>query len=162
MRDRGSGKVVELRPAALDEPESLPVRLDPDPSPETVAANRELFGRQKRLCTSALIAANTLGGAIVFALAVSVVPGPRLASQPAVDRLNLITFAILGPIGLIAGTVLSIRLARRRSRWLLEGRTPTPAERTGTLRYALDQAGIEAGLWGTAAVIFSVINSRYS
>src|SRR5205807_8169143 len=80
----------------------------------------------------------------------------------AVDRTNLITFAILGPVGLVAGYFLSLRLGRNRTRWLREGRAPTPSERAAKLRFAFDQAGIQAGLWATAAVVFSVMNSRYS
>jgi adenylate cyclase len=160
MRQRGSGDVVQLRPVAQREADAAAVALEPTES--TLAADQHLFRSQARICTLALIAANTLGGLVVFGLSVFVVPGPQLHDQAAVDRTNLIAFATLGPVGLLLGFWLSLRLARKRAGWLCEGRAPTAAERTGSLRYAIDQARIEAGLWAVAAVVFSVLNARYS
>src|SRR4051812_13834328 len=131
--------------------------LEPPREPGPVLARR-----LRERATVALLAANAAGAVLTAVLGTWVVPFPDEGTTPGNVRLNVIAFAVLLVIGLFAGTYLSVRLARDAQRWLIEDRRPTPGELDATLRFPIRQTGVEALLWMSAAVIFTVLNCFYS
>ncbi len=111
----------------------------------------------------AVISANLLGAAIVYAIGVWVLPAETGASVDENEQriVNLIAvaifFAVTTPIAMTAGR----RRLRRASDWLLEDRMPTPAERRAALRAPLRIVGLTAGIWLLAAVVFGILNATY-
>jgi adenylate cyclase len=98
----------------------------------------------------------------VFLLGVYVVPSPHVDNLAELNRLNVILFAVVLVLMLVVGTWLSVRMARRSSAWLLEGRDPTPDELARTINYPKRQALMEGGLWLIGLVPFTVLNASYS
>src|SRR4051794_14429882 len=131
-------------------------------TPEGLAETRRIFKSVARRCAVSLTAANLVGGILVYLLSVYVIPSPHVDDVAALNRLNLIVVGPMLVAGLVLGTALSLRMARRSSGWLLEGRDPTPAELDGSLNFPKRQALMEAGLWGCAVVVFSVLNGAHS
>ena len=137
-------------------------RADTDDAPEDLRATRETYRAVSRRCVQSLTLANLVGGTLVFALGVFVVPSPHVDNLAELNRLNAILFAVVLTFMLVLGTWLSVRMARRSSAWLLEGRDPTPDELAETINYPKRQALMEAGLWLIALVPFTVLNASYS
>src|SRR4051794_11038613 len=131
--------------------------LEPPREPGPVLARR-----LRERATVALLAANAAGAVLTAVLGTWVVPFPDEGTTPGNVRLNVIAFAVVLVVGLIAGMYLSVRVARDAQRWLIEDRRPTPDELDATLRFPIRQTGIEALLWMSAAVIFTVLNLFYS
>jgi adenylate cyclase len=120
-----------------------------DQSPQRLRARLQL------LMTTFSIGTNLIGAAVVFVLAVFVLPGPSL-----VDRLHLLD-AILIPayfvVAMVIGCVWSIRLTKRVTRWIDLGRPATRQEQIATLQLPLRLTLIEVLLWMGAAVFFTVM-----
>src|SRR5688572_2180539 len=97
-----------------------------------------------------LVMANVLGAAIVFSLAVWVlppVPGVDESEQRIVNLIALGAFFVVAtPIAIAVGRG---RL-RRASGWLLEDREPTPDERRAALRMPRRIVAMHAFMWGLA------------
>src|SRR3954453_8135296 len=130
--------------------------------PEAREPGQALARRLRERATIALGGANAAGAGLTAVLGTRVVPFPNDGTTPGNVRVNVIAFAVLLVIGLFAGTYLSVRVARDAQRWLIEDRRPTPDELDATLRFPIRQTGVEALLWTTAAVIFTVLNCFYS
>jgi adenylate cyclase len=130
---------------------------------EPFASEREpgpvLAERIRRRATISLLGANLAGAVLTFVLATWVVPFPPEGATAASLRANVIGFAIVLLLGLVAGRSLSARVGREAQRWLMEDRQPTPEERRVTLLFPIRQTMLEALLWLAAALIFTVINS---
>jgi adenylate cyclase len=141
----GQPPVVIGAPVKAPPPERLP-------GPELAALIR-------RRATVALLGANLAGAVLTFVLGNWVVPYPAEGSSSANITANVIGFAVVLVVGLVAGRSLSSRAGRYSQRWLIEDRVPTPEERRRTLRFPLRQTMVEALLWLGAALIFVAINS---
>ncbi|GAB2644764.1 adenylate/guanylate cyclase domain-containing protein [Kribbella swartbergensis] len=116
---------------------------------------RVLRIRLRVLMMTFSIGSNLIGAAVVFALAVFVLPGP-----PLVDKLQLletITIPAYFLIAVVIGCVWSTRLTRRVTRWVDEERPATRKEQIATLRLPLRLTLIELFLWLLACVLFTVM-----
>src|SRR3954452_15100071 len=136
-----------------------PLEQGPPQAREPGAA---LASRLRSRATVALVGANAAGAVLTAVLGTWVVPFPDEGSTAGNVRVNVIAFVVLLVVGLFAGTYLSVRVPRDAQRWLIEDRRPTPDELDATLRFPIRQTGVEALLWTTAAVIFTVLNCFYS
>ncbi len=110
-----------------------------------------------------ILAANFVGGLVVFLFGNYVLPGPPgLHHTKRLLELNLIVFAVLSAVTF----PLVFTWSRRRSRlalgWAIAGRSPTDAERESTLRLPLRQQAIVARIWTTAAIVFFALNAPFS
>ncbi|MCW3010666.1 MAG: hypothetical protein JWO90_1070 [Solirubrobacterales bacterium] len=129
---------------------------DPDLPPAKVR-------RRARLLTVAVIVlANTVGAATVLCFALFALPKPDLGEDAEVLVVNLaVALGYLG-LALVVGVAWGLRRIERGrhgvSRWLLQGREPTPEERLHVLRAPLRLMVVEAVLWGSAVVLFVVLN----
>src|SRR5918999_776530 len=111
-------------------PISVPALLDDDRVTEDVRETRAIYRSVQRRCGGAIGAANFLGGVILF--------------------------AVVLPLGVTVGTLLSLRMSRVSAAWLLDGRDPIPAELEACLGYPKRQALLEAKLWAAAIVPFAL------
>src|SRR4051794_4720217 len=107
-----------------------------------------------------MIASNVVGAALVFVLLAWVLPVPNLGNH--VLRANVIAFVVFVAITLPVGTLWSLHRFAPVSRWLEEGRDPTPDEQRIALRAPLSQVTVHATLWAAAGVLFTALNARYS
>lgn len=119
--------------------------------------------RRAQVATIAVIVvANTVGAAVVLCFSLFALPKPELDEDTAVLVTNLsvalgyIAFALL--FGVVWGRRRLEGGRHGTSRWLLEDRAPTPEERRQVLRAPLRLMVVEAGLWGLAVVLFTVLN----
>jgi adenylate cyclase len=116
---------------------------------------RVLRFRLRVLMMTFSIGSNLIGAAVVFVLAVFVLPGP-----PLVDRLQVleaITIPAYFLLAVVIGCVWSTRMTRRVTRWVDEERPATREEQIATLRLPLRLTLIEVFLWLLACVIFTVM-----
>jgi adenylate cyclase len=115
----------------------------------------DLWRTTERRLTWASVAANTLGGLIVFLLLGFLVPlGPE-------DRdlwLNGIIAAIYLPGSLVIGNLWAGRLTGSTEDWLAEEREPTPEERALVVSQPFRFVAISAFFWTIAAVLFTIVN----
>jgi adenylate cyclase len=117
----------------------------------------QLWASTVRRLTWAAIAANGLGGILVFLLLEFLVP---LGAADEHDNLilNGIVAAVYLPLGLVVGSVWAKRRASGVRRWLAEDRPPTPQERALVLAQPYRFVAISGFFWALAAVVFSAIN----
>jgi adenylate cyclase len=116
---------------------------------------RVLRIRLRVLMMTFSIGSNLIGAAVVFALAVFVLPGPPLVAK--LQTLEAITIPAYFLIAVVIGCVWSTRLTRRVTRWVDEERPATRKEQIATLRLPLRLTLIEVFLWLLACVIFTVM-----
>src|SRR4051812_6583005 len=107
-----------------------------------------------------MIASNAVGAAIVFVLLAWVLPVPDV--RPGAIRDNAIAFVAYVLVTVPVGTVWSLHRFAPVSRWLEEGREPTPDEQRLALRAPLRQVTVHASLWAVAALLFTALNALYS
>jgi adenylate cyclase len=134
----------------------------PSPSLSAREPGCDLVKRIKRNATAALLLANLAGAIVTFVLGVWVVPVPKDLQSDSNLIANTVGFGVALVLGLIGGSVLSIRASRDAQRWLNEDRAPTPEEREASLRFPLRQTAVEAVLWLAVAVEFFAINLSVS
>ncbi|TDD18997.1 adenylate/guanylate cyclase domain-containing protein [Kribbella turkmenica] len=116
---------------------------------------RMLRFRLQVLMTTFSIGTNVIGAAIVFALAIFVLPGPPLVEElQLVERVAIPAYVVLA---VIVGCVWSTRLARRVTKWVDEDRPATRQEQIATLQLPLRLTLIEVFLWFLACVLFTVL-----
>ncbi len=111
----------------------------------------------------AIAAANAAGALEVFLFLSFVLPNP--SGTPHATRLliiNAATFVIAMPIGFTIAWGWSYRRWQAAVGWASLGREPTERERELTLRFPLSQQGINATLWGLAAVVFTAVNAPFT
>src|SRR3954451_21298873 len=117
----------------------------------------ELWGRTVRRLTLAAVAANALGGVLMFTLLEFLVPlGPAPDDRDLV--LNGIVAAIYLPLGLIIGNLWARRHGDPIRRWLSEDRPPTAEERSLVLSQPSRFVAISGFFWVLAAILFTAIN----
>jgi len=123
----------------------------------------DLARRTQLRISFALVIANVLGAAIVFAIGVWVLPNTTAPEDETEIRIvNLVALAIF----FAAVTPIAITLGRRRLRrvidWLIEDRDPTPEERRDALRAPRRIIRMHITIWLLAMVVFGVLNATYS
>jgi adenylate cyclase len=117
----------------------------------------ELWGRTVRRLTVAAVAANTLGGIVMFTLLEFLVPlGPAPDDRDLL--LNGIVAAVYLPLGLIIGNLWARRHGDPVRQWLSEDRPPTAEERSLVLSQPFRFVAISGFFWVLAAILFTAIN----
>jgi adenylate cyclase len=117
----------------------------------------ELWRRTLRKLTWAAIAANGLGGLVMFLLLGFLVPfAPAGADRHLV--LNGIVAAIYLPLALTLGTVWARRRAAPIERWLEADRRPTADERRIVLGEPFEFVSISGVFWVIGGVLFTALN----
>ena len=104
----------------------------------------ELWRRNVRRSTVALIGANALAAIVVFVFITWVIPVPAVADPERTTLLNLAVFVGYVAVVFPVVWVWSIRQVRPIRAWMVDGREPTPVERDLTLRAPLHQLQILA------------------
>lgn len=116
---------------------------------------RVLRIRVQLLLTFFSIGTNVIGAAVVFVLAVWVLPGPAVGDELSLVR--WIAFPAYFLFALLVGAVWSTRLALRVTSWVLEDRPATRKEQIATLQLPLRLTMIEVFLWLLGAVFFTLL-----
>ena len=116
----------------------------------------------RALVTFAVVLANVVGAAVVFVSAVWILPSPPVPDIGQVRLVNLVAAGIYVlvavPVGVVWGN-LALRGVLAAAR---QERSPTDGERRLVLRGPV-RIGLRMGvLWALAAVVFGVLNLRYS
>jgi len=115
--------------------------------------------RRSRLLTSAaLVLANIAGAVGTFVLAAFVLPTPRLGTDDELLLTNLVAAAVFFVTTAVIATTWGLKASRRRVRWAVEGRAPTPKEQRATLRTPALMTNINVLFWGLAAALFGTLN----
>ncbi len=108
--------------------------------------------RVQRLLTAALIATNVIGALVVVGLAALLMPAPGMSGD--LVRVTAIAVPVYVVSAVVVGTLWGTGGALRTLRWAAEGRRPTDAERTASLRVPLRLTVVQAVLWGLATLVF--------
>jgi adenylate cyclase len=103
--------------------------------------------------------ANVAGAVVVFVYQTYVTEGVPEAESAFSEHAAVMLFVAYLAVTLVLGTVLALRITGRALPWLAEGRPPTDAERSATLRLPFDLARVGAVLWFGAVVVFGVFNA---
>jgi adenylate cyclase len=130
------------------------------PAPVHVVLRR----RMERLYGPAMALANVVGAGVVFVFLTFFVPvtPDEQAEADARRLLNTLVFAAYILVSLVVGYWWGRRAARPLDPWLRQGRPVTPGATETALRLPGLQARINAVLWLVAAVVFGLLNTRYS
>ena len=132
--------------------------LDGDPD----APGRSILRRVALLMVPAIVGANVVGALVVYVLAAFVVPDPTLDDEDEILIWNLVAAAIYVAFATVAGTVWGFRAFKPVRDWLREDREPSDRERRKILRSPLRLLVVSGGLWGLAAIVFTILNLRWS
>jgi adenylate cyclase len=139
--------------------------VEPDQPRQTTWDRQEsaaLDRRVVRRLSVAIVAANVFGGVLVFVFLVYVAP---TAVGPGWDEGslgNLIAFVIFMPLATATGWRLSYRIGAPVRAWVRAGRMPDEREREITVRLPLLLTAVSAGIWASAALLFSALNAPRS
>jgi adenylate cyclase len=125
-------------------------------------SGKTIARRSTLLMIPAMVGSNAIGTAVVFVLAVWVLPTPDTIDAPNATLVNLVAASIYLLAGSVAGTLLGMRSFRTQRDWLREERAPTEKERRVTLRGPLRQLVVNGTIWLVAAVVFTALNAAYS
>jgi adenylate cyclase len=109
-----------------------------------------------------IVAANFLGGLVVFLLLTFVLPGPQIRHPGTAKWLSAATFVAGSLVAFPTAWVWSARKWRAAMSWVEEEREPAERERDLTLRFALDNQRIVAAIWIVAAILFGGLNVAFS
>jgi adenylate cyclase len=122
-----------------------------------MATAHERAGRRMQLwLTAVTVVANLVGAVIVVVLVLWVVPNPTDTSAIATVNVVLIPVYIAG--ALVVGAVWGTRRLLPRLSWFRDGLVPTAAQQRAALRAPVHLLLVEGVLWGTAVVLFTVVN----
>ncbi|MFB6723271.1 adenylate/guanylate cyclase domain-containing protein [Kribbella sp. NPDC056345] len=116
-------------------------------------STRMLKIRLRVLMTTFSIGTNLIGAAVVYALAVFVLPGPALTAE--LLRFEAIFVPSYLLLAIVVGCVWSTRVTVRRTAWVDEDRPATRKEQITTLRLPLRLTLIEVVLWMIAVAGFT-------
>jgi adenylate cyclase len=117
----------------------------------------ELWHRTVRRLTWSAVAANVLGGLVMFLLLGFLTPfAPPGADDELV--LNGIVGGIYLPMALVVGVAVAKRRGSAIERWMAEDRPATPAERGLVLGEPMQTVIISGFFWVLAAVLFTALN----
>jgi len=110
-----------------------------------------------------IVAANFLGGLVVFCLLMFLLPDPRgVRNTGTVQLLSVSAFLAGSAVAFPTAWILSARKWRATLSWVAEDRPPSAAERDLTLRFPLAQEKIVAGVWLAGVVLFTTLTAPFS
>lgn len=126
----------------------------------------KLARRSRWTTLIAIVLANAVGAVVVIAFAVVGLPKPEIGPD---DHPVVVNIAAAGTYLLFA-LVVGVAWGRRRLEggrhgirgWLEADRDPTAKERRRVLRAPLRLMLVEAVLWGTAVVLFTLLNLQFT
>jgi adenylate cyclase len=127
-----------------------------------VASGRELIQRSRRDGGLVIMAGTALGAVVVFVFLALILPAPAGTPSRNAILFNIPFFVgylvLTLPIGWKVGTAWQ----ERTLAWLADERAPTADEQRATLRFPFNQLLLPAVGWIGAAVVFGLLNLRYS
>ncbi|MBV9311323.1 MAG: adenylate/guanylate cyclase domain-containing protein [Solirubrobacterales bacterium] len=126
------------------------------------ASGLEVVDSVRRSLTLTLLVSNGVGAAIVFIFTTLVL---KVAHAPPVGKVLLVNAPVFVVYMLVTSFLIprkGNRVALPRLQWLIEERPPTTQEQRLVLRNPLLQAKLVAVAWGSAALLFGVINLYFS
>jgi adenylate cyclase len=132
------------------------------PGVDGTSRGQELIARTRQVSILALGAANVVGAVVIFLFLVLVLPSPNDTPTAAALRLNIPAFAVYVLVAVVVAVRWGSALVGRRLGWLAEGRPPDRREQRLALRVPLAQLIPMAVGWAGAAIIFGLLNLRYS
>jgi adenylate cyclase len=113
----------------------------------------------RRRIAASLIAANVVGGVVVFVFLSYVLPtSAQVVVAGGNAHRNDIAFAVYLPLAIVAGWWWGLRRAAGIDRWLESDRPPSEHERSLVLGTAMRLLKLHAALWGAALVLFTALN----
>ncbi len=110
-----------------------------------------------------MVAANLVGGVVVFVLLTFVLPAPPHLKH--VDTVRVLSAILLVCSSAVVFPLMWVRSSHRwkaATGWALAGRRPTDEERDRTLLMPLTQQRMIAVVWVLAAIVFAVVNAPVS
>jgi adenylate cyclase len=116
---------------------------------------RMLRLRVRILMTVLLVTANLIGAAVVYVLAIFVLPGPEADARVVLARSIAIPAYVV--LAVVFGNWWCHRVAVKMTRWVQEDRPATRREQITTLQLPLRLTLIEMSLWLLAAAIFTTL-----
>jgi adenylate cyclase len=126
---------------------------------------RTVLRRVRWMTIAAIVTANLVGAVVVAAFAVWGLPKPEIGDRTEPVVVNIAAAGAYLLVALVVGVAWGHRLLERGDDgirdWLVADRDPTPAERRLVLRAPLRLMTVEAVLWGSATVLFTLLNLRY-
>jgi adenylate cyclase len=125
------------------------------------AAGEELIRATRRAVTVTVVGASVVGALVVFVFLV-VLPDPENVADSTVIPVNAVAFVVYLVAAIWLGLWWGPTSGERRLTWLRDGRPPTPREQRLSLRLPLLQTVIPGVFWGGAALLFGLLNARYS
>ena len=125
-------------------------------------SGRRILRRAILLMVPAIVGANVVGALVVYVLSAFVVPTPAVGDSDDILIWNLVAAAIYVAFATSAGVLWGLRTFRPVRRWLREEREPSERERRRILRSPLRLLTVSAGLWGLAAIAFTILNLTWS
>jgi adenylate cyclase len=125
-------------------------------------SGKVILRRAALLMVPAIVGANVVGALVVYVLAGFVVPSPEFDDDDHILIWNLIAAAIYVGFATVVGTLLGLRALKPIRDWLREEREPSERERRRILRSPLRILVVSGVLWSLAAVVFGVLNLRWS
>src|SRR5918999_4768335 len=121
----------------------------------------ELWRETYRRLTWATVAANTLGGLVLFLLLAFLIPFAPEGPDRQVP-LNAAVAAAYMAVTLLFGTLGGKRINAPVERWLAEERSPTPDERRAALAIPMRFAMTAALFWTIGALLLTLLNAPTS
>ena len=112
--------------------------------------------------SAAIMTANIVGAAVVFAFLAWVLPLPDVPDDLDARRVNALVAGGFVLLSVPVGFLWSFHRVRPVVRWLREQRTPDPDEQKRTLRAPIRLLVVQASLWSIGAVLFLLLNLQYS
>ncbi len=132
-------------------------KLGPSAGRSGPAINR----RTGALVLLAIVLANIIGAAVVFAFAL-LVTTPNLVDDSEVRLANGIAFGAYVAFALAVGIVWGVKRMGPLRAFLREDRDPTPEERALVIRAPLRLTTVNGCLWGLAVFVFGALNLTFS
>jgi hypothetical protein len=127
---------------------------------------RALAERVRLRYAWAMVAANFVGGLVLFVLLSLVLPSPPVRHPDTVKLLSIVAFVLDGAIGFPAAWLWSARAWRERHGWVDRGRPPTQSDRDRALGFprALtekrDPTDVVKLLYAFFAVVVDVVSDH--
>ena len=116
---------------------------------------RALRLRVQVILTCVLITTNVIGAGVVFVISAFVVPAPTPTGAMTLSLAIAVPVYVL--VAVVIGAGVGTAKTLRALRWVLDERSPTDADRRGTLRAPLRLTQLQALLWAGATLVFTVL-----
>ena len=109
-----------------------------------------------------IVVTNLVGAVVVVVIGTTVIPIPPVPHAGHVRLLNIVVAGVYVLIAVPVGVVVGVRGLLRLRDWLVSEEPATPLERRTVLRAPVRLFGVQIALWAGAAVVFAVVDARYS